>query len=61
MESMEKVYQMSGYPFVVRDIDRLFYACCYINSNQSFLMEKEKFDMAVNRGRIIEHQGAISI
>ena len=52
---MGKTYQMHvGKPFVLRDIDRLFYACNYMNSNKSFLMEKEKFEQFLQRGMIQE-------
>ncbi|GBF10458.1 hypothetical protein TEPIDINF_001552 [Tepidibacillus infernus] len=62
MKVNDKIYQMkSGKPFELRDIDRLFYACCYLDSNQSFLMEKEKFDVAIVKGIITEQRAAVGL
>ncbi|TCS83174.1 hypothetical protein EDD72_106102 [Tepidibacillus fermentans] len=47
------VYQRKeGKPFVLKDIDPLFYACCYLNTNRMFLMEKEKFFNEMQKGLI---------
>ncbi|WP_339061312.1 hypothetical protein [Tepidibacillus marianensis] len=62
MKSMGMVYQMkAGSPFVLREIDPLFYACCYLNSNQMFLMEKEKFYHAMNKGTIAEFKSIVNL
>lgn len=56
-DKLDKVYQFKlGNPFYIRDIDRLFYACSFINSGKSFLMEKEKFDVMLNKGFITMHK-----
>ena len=62
MESvMGRVYQESpGRPFILKDIDPLFYACCYLNTNRMFLMEKEKFMNAMSRGRISEFKSVVN-
>lgn len=55
----EIIYQIKlGKPFVIRDIDPLFYACDYLNSNLSFLVEKEKFYKSLNIGTISEYRTA---
>lgn len=60
MEVTGKVYEMNyGNPFELKNIDRLFYACTFLNSSECFLMEKEKFDLALSRGRIKEYRPAI--
>ncbi|OEF98081.1 hypothetical protein BHF71_03415 [Vulcanibacillus modesticaldus] len=59
---MKKLYQTKdGKPFYLRDIDPLFYACCYLDSDLSFLMEKGKFYKALNNGTITEFRLASNL
>lgn len=52
-----KLYQYNlGKPFYLKNIDRLFYVCCFTDCRKSFLMDKEKFDLLVNRGQITEYR-----
>ena len=38
-----------GEPFIIEEIENLLYACTYINTKLSFLMEKEKFDKLLTK------------
>ncbi|MFV9511513.1 hypothetical protein [Tepidibacillus sp. LV47] len=56
------VYQRkAGKPFILKDIDPLFYACCYLHTNQMFLMEKEKFFNEMKKGVISEFPAVVNI
>ncbi len=60
MEVTGKVYQMNyGDPFILKNIDRLFYACKYVHTKDSFLMDKEKFEIAITKGMIKEYRSAV--
>lgn len=59
---MNTIYQLKlGKPFVLKEIDLLFYACNIINSNTIFLMEKEKFFNLLHRGLITEYRKASNL
>lgn len=59
---METLYQLKlGKPFSLNDIDHLFYACSYVNSSQSFFIEKEKFGNLFNKGFITEYRNVSSL
>jgi len=61
MGNIGTVYKMkTGRPFVLKEIDPLFYACCYLNSNQMFLMEKEKFFNAMNKGSVTKFKSVVN-
>ncbi len=52
---METIFQFRlDKPFVLKDVDRLYYACNYVDSKQFFLMEKEKFHQFIIKGFISE-------
>ncbi|WP_047150439.1 hypothetical protein [Aneurinibacillus tyrosinisolvens] len=40
-------------PFIVEDVDHLFFACRYEGSNEGFVIEKDAFHRQVQRGRIV--------
>jgi hypothetical protein len=40
-------------PFMVEEMDRLFFACRYEGSNEGFVIEKDAFQRQVQRGRIV--------
>jgi hypothetical protein len=48
-------YQLSREkkPFMVEEMDRLFFACRYSGSNEGFVIEKDVFHRQVQRGRIV--------
>ncbi|CEH27740.1 Uncharacterized protein BN1090_A2_00156 [Aneurinibacillus migulanus] len=40
-------------PFMVEEMDRLFFACRYEGSNEGFVIEKDAFHRQVQRGCIV--------
>ena len=58
----QKLFQFNlGVPFCIKDIDRLFYACNYLDSDKCFLMDKEKFEILCKRGLIKEYSVASNL
>lgn len=41
-----------GEHFVLSDIDRNFYACHYLDSNEGFVIDKQVFDNHLSKGKI---------